>query len=311
MKQRIDPINGGIVHALVIVIALGLPVLIVALIVLLVAQRGAPPHDHDATVVAARRHETRISAVAATTSFGMALALWIAAATWGEPGVLPGVLLGVAPFAAALTFSLVRTVGETRWPRPTGEVRSAPLVRRSLRDQGGWRLPLFASTVAGFVVALVIFGLTAADDGRSVERVLDAGRETHGAGPYPGWPVGVPALVVLTLAVGATLVALRAVTRRPPIGLLSAEQDDAIRRTSAARVLAGAQVWVGLGAAAYLAFAAGALFRVDWLGGGIVSLLVATVAFIGSVVIAATALPSRRARAADAVPRTATPGPVA
>lgn len=294
-------------HALVIVVALGLPVLIVALIVLLVAQRGGPPHDLDATVVAARRHETRISAVAATTSIVIALALWVAAATWGEPGML----LGVAPFAAALTFSLARAVGEARWPRPTGEVRSAPLVRRSVRDQGGWRLSLFAGTVAGFVVALVIFGLTAADDGRSVERLLDAGRETHSAGPYPGWALGVPVLVVLALAVGATFVALRAVTRRPPIGLLSPEQDDAIRRTSAARVLAGAQVWVGFGAAGCLAFAAGALFRVDWLGAGLGCLLVALVAFVGSVVTAATALPSRRTRAAAGVPHAAAPGPAA
>jgi hypothetical protein len=307
MNQRIDSINGGIVHVLIIVVVLGLPVLLVALIVLLVTQQGRPPHDHDATVVAARRHETRTSAAAATASIMMALALWIAAATWGEPGLL----LGVAPFAAALTFSLARTVGEARWPRPTGEVRSAPLVRRSLRDQGGWRLPLFVGTVAGLVVALVVFGVTAADDGRSVERVLDAGRETHSAGPYPGWALGVPVLVVLALAIGATFVALRAVTRRPPIGLLSPEQDDAIRRTSAARVLAGAQIWVGIGAAACLAFAAGALLRVDWLGGALVCLLVALVVLVGSVVIAATALPSRRSRAAGGVLRAATPGSVA
>jgi hypothetical protein len=307
MNQRIGSINGGIMHALVIVAALGLPVLIVALIVLLVAQRGGPPHDLDATVVAARRHETRISAVAATASVGMALALWVAAAAWGEPGVL----LGVAPFAAALTFGLARAVGEARWPRPTGEVRSAPLVRRSLRDQGGWRLPLLASTVAGFVVALVVLGLTAADDGRSVERVLDAGRETHSAGPYPGWALGVPVLVVLALAIAATFVALRAVTRRPPIGLLSPAQDGALRRTSAAQVLAGAQLWLGMGAAGYLAFAAGALFRVDWLGAGIVCLLVSLMVFVGSVVVAATALPSRRTRAAGDVPRAAAPGSVA
>ncbi|MEV0953873.1 hypothetical protein [Promicromonospora sp. NPDC050249] len=292
-------------HALVIVIALGLPVLTVALVVLLVARRGGPPHDLDATVVAARGHETRISAVAATTSVVVVVALWIAAATWGEPGVL----LGVAPFAAALAFSLARAVGEARWPRPTGDVRSAPLVRRGLRDQGGWRLPLFASTVAGLVVALVVFGLTAADDGRSVERVLDAGRQTHGAGPYPGWAIGVPALLVLGLAVGATFVALHAVTRRPPIGLLSPEQDDAIRRTSAARVLAGAQIWVGLGGAAYLAFAAGALLRVDAPAGGLVCLLLALVVFVGSVVIAVTALPSRRATAAPDAQRAATQGP--
>jgi hypothetical protein len=307
MDQRIDSINGGIMHALIIVVALGLPVLVVALIALLVAQRSGPPRDLDATVVAARRHETRISAVAATASIMVALALWIAAVSWGEPGVL----LGVAPFSAALTFCLARAAGEARWPRPSGEVRSAPLVRRSLRDQGGWRLPLFVGTVAGLVVVLVIFGLTAADDGRSVERVVDAGLESHGAGPYPGWALGVPVLVVLALAVGATVVALRAVTRRPPIGLLSPEQDDVIRRTSAARVLAGAQVWVGLGAAGCLAFAAGALLRVDWLGAGAVCLLVALVVFVGSVVIAATALPSRRIRATVGVPRTAAPGPVA
>lgn len=294
-------------HALIIVVALGLPALLVTLVVLLVTQQGRPPHGHDATVVAARRHETRTAAAAAAASLMIALALWTAATTWGEPGVL----LGVAPFVAALTFGLARAVGESRWPRPAGEVRSAPLVRRSLRDQGGWRLPLFASTVAGLVVALVVFGLTAAPDGRSVERVLDAGRETHAAGPYPGWAVGVPALLALALAVGATFVALRAVTRRPPIGLLSPEQDDAIRRTSAARVLAGAQLWVGLGAAAHLAFAAGALLRVDRPAGGAVCLLLALVVFVGSAVVAATALPSRRAGTATVAPRPVTPGSAA
>jgi hypothetical protein len=281
-------------HAVVIVVVLGLPVVAVALIVLLVTAQGRP-QDQDATVVAARRHETRISAVAAAASIGVALALGSQVAS-GSPS---GLLLGVAPLVAALTFCLVRAVGETRWPRPTGEVRSAPLVRRGVRDQGGWRLAVFAGTAAGLAVALVVLGLTAADDGRSVERTVspvgDAGIEVHGAGPYPGWDLGGPALLVLLLVVGAVFVALRVVTRRPPIGLLSPAQDDAIRRTSAARVLAGAQVWVGLGAAGYLAFAAGALFRVGFLAGGAVCVVVAVAAFVGSLVIAATAMLPRRA----------------
>lgn len=285
-------------HAVVLVIVLGLPALLVALIVLMVTNQGGPPRDHDATVVAARRHETRTSAAAAAASLCAALVLGNpAAVTWGPPGVL----LGLAPFAAALTFCVARTVGEARWPRPSGEVRSAPLLRRSVRDQGGWRLPLFVATAAAFAVALVVFGFTAAADGRSVERVVaSAGGvalESRGAGPYPGWEFGGPALVALLLVVGVTLLALRAVTRRPPIGLLAPAQDDAIRRTSAARVLAGAQAWVGLGAAGYLAFAGGALLRVDWPAGGVVCVLLAVVAFVGSLAVATTALTPRRAGA--------------
>jgi hypothetical protein len=311
MHQRIDSINGGIMHVAIIVVVLGLPVLIVTLIVLMVTAQGRPPHDHDATVVAARRHETRNAAAAVAASVCAALAL-------GNPALAsvgpPGVLLGVAPFVAALTYCLARAVGETRWPRPSGEVRSAPLVRRSVRDQGGWPLPLLLATVGGFDVALVALGFNAADDGRSVERMTVSGDtviETHSAGPYPGWEFGVPVLLVLLLVVGAMFLALRAVTRRPPIGLLSPAQDDAIRRTSAARVLAGTQVWVGLGAAGHLAFAAAALLRVDVLTGGIVCAVAAVAVFAASLVIAAVAAMPRRA-GVDATALPATPsGPAA
>jgi hypothetical protein len=315
MNQRIDPIgndpnNGGTMHAVVLVLVLGLPVLLIGLIVLLVtAGRSAPPQDQGATVVAARRHETRISTAAGAASLCVALALGGPVATGRFPS---GVLLGLSPFAAVLMFCVVRTVGEARWPRPTGDVRSAPLVRRSLRDQGGWRLPVFLGTAGALGVALVVFGLTAGEDGYSVDRTTPnaggPGLEVLSAGPYPGWEAGVPALLALLLAVGATLVALRAVTRRPPIGLLSPAQDGALRRTSAAQVLAGAQLWVGLGATGYLAFAAGALFRVGWTVGGLACLLLALVAFAGSVVLAASAALAQRADIGAGVPRTVASG---
>lgn len=282
----------------VVLIPLGLIALVAFLVAVL---RAGQPDGHDATVAAARRHEARISAAAAVSSIGVALVL-------GSPGVAswgpPGVLLGLVPFAAALTFGLARIVGESRWPRPAGEVRTAPLVRRSVRDQGGWRLRVFLGTAGALASALVVLGLTAAGDGRSVERTImhgDAGTEVLGAGPYPGWELGAPALGALLLAVVAALVALRAVTRRPPIGLLSTAQDDAIRRTSAARVLAGAQVWVGLGAAGHLAVGGSALVRVGWSAGGVVCLVLALVALAGSVVVAAPALVARRT-AGDAGP---------
>ena len=285
------------------------PLSLIAVVTFLVAGlRAGRPDGHVATVVAARRHEARISAAAAASSLCVALAIGNPGmASWGPPGML----LGLVPFAAALMFCLARIVGESRWPRPTGEVRTAPLVRRSLRDQGGWRLRVLLGTVGALGIALVVFGLTAADDGRSVERATtypgDLGVGVRGAGPYPGWELGGPALAVLVLVVIAVLVTLRGVTRRPPIGLLSPAQDDAIRRTSAARVLAGAQVWVGLGAAGHLAFAGSALVNVGWTAGGVVSLVLALVALVGSVVVAAPALLARRA-AADGAPRTAPAG---
>ena len=299
-------------HAAVIVVALGVPALVVVLIVLLVTARGGRPHGHDATVVAARRHETRTSAAAAASSVCAALAVANpTVVSWGPSGLL----VGLAPLVAALMFGVARTVGESRWPRPAGEVRTALLVRRSLRDQGGWRLPVLLGTAAVLGVALVVFGITAADDGRSVERtaarVGDAGLEAHSAGTYPGWVLGGPALVVLLLAVLAALIALRAITRRPPIGLLSVAQDDAIRRTSAARLLAGAQAWTGLAATGYLALAAGALLSAGWAEAGVTCIAVAVVVFVGSLVIAAAALTPRRGHAEVTAPQAVPSGPAA
>lgn len=289
-------------------------VLIPGSVALLVAVlRAGRPEGHDATVVAARRHEARISAAAAALSTGVAVGLSSSAvAAWGPPGVL----LGLAPFAAVLMICLTRIVGESRWPRPTGEVRTAPLVRRGMRDQGGWRLVTFLGTTGGLGVAFVVFGLTAADDGRSVEGVErqvtypgDPGTDVLvAAGPYPGWEFGGPALVLLALVVVAVLAALRVVTRRPPIGLLSPAQDDAIRRTSSARVLAGAQLWVGLGGAGHLAFAGGALNSVGGMTGGLVSLVLALVLLIGSVVVAVPALLYRRVEPTGTAPRAASAG---
>lgn len=295
----------------VLVVAACAVTLLIALLISVL--RAGRPDGHDATVTAARRHETRISVAAAVLSVCVALGMSNpAVASWGPPGVL----LGLAPFAAVLMFCLARIVGESRWPRPTGEVRAAPLVRRSMRDQGGWRLVTFLGTAGALGVAFVVFGLTAADDGRSVERVErqvtypgDPGTEVLGAaGPYPGWEFGGPALVLLALAVVAVLVALRGVTRRPPIGLLSPAQDDAIRRTSAARVLAGAQVWVGVGAAGHLAFAGGALNSVGWTPGGTACLVLALGVLIGSVVVATPALLARRVAHGGTAPRAASAG---
>lgn len=291
-------------HLVVLVVALGLPAVLVVGVVLLISAGVRPPDGAAATVVAARRHETRTALAAGVSGVCAALAL---STPWAASWFPSGVLVALAPFVAAAVLAVARTVGEARWPRPTGEVREAPLARRGVPDQGGWRLSVLAGTVLLLAVALVTCGLGAAPDGRSVERTValaDGGAVVRSAGPFPGWELGGPALVALAIAVVATLLALRAVTRRPPIGLLTAEHDDAIRRTSAARLLAGAQVWVGLGAVGHLTFAGSALLRVGWDALGTACLGLALAVLLGSAGVAASALPARRAEGAVA-PRAA------
>lgn len=265
-------LSGMVLPAAVIVLVL-VPGAVALLVAVLLA--GRRPDGHDATVDAARRHEARISTAAAALSTGLAVGLGNRAV---DPLGPPGMLLGLAPFAAVLMICLARIVGESRWPRPTGEVRTAPLVRRSVRDQGGWRLVTFLGTAGALVAAFVAFGAAVAG----------------------------PVVVLLLLVVAAVLVALRVVTRRPPIGLLSPAQDDAIRRTSASRVLAGAQLWLGLGAALHLVL--DGLDSTGGMTGGLLSLALALVLVIGSVVVAVPALVYRRAESTGPAPRAASTG---
>ncbi|WHP18467.1 hypothetical protein [Cellulomonas sp. ES6] len=276
----------------------------VLLALLLAAARGGTTADAPAVTRAARRHETLVSLGATATSVLVALAVvgssdvvWTS--TYEPLPAAPGVLAYTAPFLASVVFAAVRALGETSWPRPRGAVRSAPLARRTVRDLGGRRLVALLGTVAAGLVAVVVLGLTAAPDGRSVAHppVLDAAGRVVGtgaSGPYPGWPFGVPVAVALLLALGAALVALRVITRRPPLPVLPTAHDDVIRRTSAARVLAGVQAWTGSALGLMLLVAAAALANAEHPAGSAAAAAAGAAFLVVSLGLAGSAVPARR-----------------
>jgi hypothetical protein len=184
----------------------------------------------------ARRHAAVCVAVA-WCGFLIAPALLLPSVRLAGPA--QGVVAGLVPAVAGIAFLLVLAVGEITWPRPSGDLRRAPLARRGPADvtpraarRGAW------ASYAALAVVLLSTGLTAAADGRSVAYRYTA--DTSGAsGPYPGWFFGVPLLIgCLVVLLGGEIV-LRLVARRAMVTGASVEHDLALRHASAARVLAG------------------------------------------------------------------------
>ncbi|WP_407320641.1 hypothetical protein UQW22_09170 [Isoptericola halotolerans] len=233
--------------SIVLTVLVGLPVAAATLVLWLAGRRT---HD-GAALRRARRHDsliTLVATLAAAATAVLALSLPLAPDRQPSPAA-PGVVQAVAPFAVAVVHCLVRLAGELTWPRPSGTVRHASLARRTVRRTGGTSLTHLAVTATVLTAALLVTGVTAAPDGRSVAGppviLPDGGLLTGSSGPYPGWPYAVPMLAGLAVALLATLATLRVVAHRAPLASLDRYQDDALRRTSAARVLAVTHVCVG------------------------------------------------------------------
>ena len=139
-------------------------------------------------------------------------------------------------------------LGELMMPSaPSGTVRRVSLDRRVFERyvQTRW-IWVWRAAAGAAAAAVVAAGLAGGTDGRSLTMACADGT-LSGAGPWPGWSYGGPALTALIL--GALLVELsmrRIVERpRPDSDLLGAAADEASRRTSMRRVLA-AGVAIGL-----------------------------------------------------------------
>ncbi|PFG44307.1 hypothetical protein ATJ88_3029 [Isoptericola jiangsuensis] len=309
--------------AFAVVVLLGLVVVVPALVAGVVL---ATTGRHDAEPVrAARRHDTLITLTTVLAALLTAVGVLSLPVTWTASYLpappAPGALLAAGPFAVAVAACLVRVAGELTWPRPRGTVRTAPLTRRTVRELAGWRLLLLLATAALLVVVLVVTGLTATDSTTvaSPERPLPGGGTVSGAaGPYPGWPYGVPMLLGLAVALVAAAVTLGVVARRAPLEGLGHAEDDVLRRASTARLLAVLQLCVGGAAAVVLATAGGAArnagtahYAVDdlWQTStdpalttlGTAALVMALLVAVGSAVAAVTAVGAARRRE----PRTA------
>ncbi|MFC8596857.1 hypothetical protein [Isoptericola sp. NPDC057191] len=249
---------GGVLVAATVAVVL--PAALVALVLWLVTRR---PSDDGGPVRAARRHELMVSSVALGASAVCAILLAAQPVVWPGWAPAPGLLQAVAPFTVALVFCAVRAVGERTWPRPSGEVRAAPLSRRTVGSLGGARLRVALGTAGVFAVVLVACGLTADASGRAFPTgpvaLADGGVLTGASGPYPGWPYGVAMLLGLAATVVATWAALRSIVRRPPLHGVPAAHDDAVRATSAARLLGAVQLCLGVGLGATLAVSGNAV----------------------------------------------------
>lgn len=217
------------------------------LLVLTVFGRAAAAAHLEGTAKGARRRSvvaTALTALAGTA----ALVLW----PMGDREQLD-VRLATLPAIAALAAVLVSAVSELTWPRPTGTRRVASLSARQMAAPTVL-LHLFWTSLAAIAGLLALGALTAAPDGRSVERHWATGGAGHG--PYPGLHY-TPAVGVAVGALAlATIWALRRVEARPSLGADMVEVDRAVRRASQIRILRGA-VTGGLLTAAGLALSMG------------------------------------------------------
>jgi hypothetical protein len=208
--------------------------------------------------IAAEQHARRTSATAWAILLTAALVVAIAVGSYLH-GLVAGLVLAATPALAGLAFLGVHLVGEHTWPRPDGAVRRAPLARRRVRDitpRGlGWL------TGTWFVVLVVLLALCAAaagTGGRSLS-YAQADGSVSTASPFPGWYYGrviVPLVLLLALGCLGTLVL---VARRAAVADTAPQDDLVLRRTSARRVLAGAQLVVAWSLVGCLFFAANAV----------------------------------------------------
>ena len=252
-------------------------------------------HPRRPVLDAALRHERTTSVVAAVVALSLIAYVVSPAALPSLTGVTttPGLLVALSPFIAVVMVLVVRAIGELAWPRPQGAVRTAPLARRTVRGLGEWRLPLFLATTALTAVALVVFGVTAGEGGGTVDAPLLVtvdGWITGESGPYPGWPYAGPLLGMLGVITLGVLGVLRLVARRGVVNGATAHEDDSLRRLSAAHVLAGTQLLMGLGSAAVLLTAALALFGADRTGAAVLAFAVGSAIGITSVVVGLSVL---------------------
>jgi hypothetical protein len=156
-----------------------------------------------------------------------------------RPFGVPGLALVLAPGLAATAHVAVLGLTELTWPRPTARVRAA---RLAPRDVTTFAPPLLrralVAAAAALVVVAVAGALLAAPGGRSVSASSGGGEST--AGPFPGLPYGLAAVVAVALLLGACVLVLRLVVRRPAVEGADDATDAVLRRASAHRVLRGA-----------------------------------------------------------------------
>jgi|1186.fasta_scaffold07597_3 hypothetical protein len=256
------------------------------------ARRSGP--SREVAVAAARRHGLVLAVLAPLVGLVTVGSLLWGAADIGHgfPGSI-GDALAISPLAYALAHTLVMVLGELTWPRPAGAVRRARLVPRRLSDVLPPRLTRVVAAGTVLLVAVLVIGAVLAEpDGRTISH--RRGPELSTAGPWPGWHYGEPITVELALLAVLVAVALWVVVNRPAVATEDERIEEALRRTSAHRVLRGAGAPVLLLAATLLSKGAIQLGTVHVLPAPVTNVLVVLADVVGLAGLVVLCLPAPR-----------------
>lgn len=216
--------------------------------------------------------------VAALAGLGFAVWAWVTFPTsYVNATEVPGLLAALGPILACLVFLIVTAVAEVTWPRQTGGERGAFLTRRPLvTPAASWAMRALWAWAGLLGVLLVLFGLVAEPDGRSIAKLSSDGCLVNGVpvpctggatGPFPGWPYGAPILLATGIILVATLLVLHLVARRPSVWGTSQADDQLLRTISATRVVRGTQLALGATLSGVLFFAGMTAANAGWWWG--------------------------------------------
>lgn len=230
---------------------------------------------------------------AALLGLGVGMWAWLALPTrFVGATEVPGLLAALGPSLAGLVFLAVTGVGEATWRRPSGTQRAAHLARRPLFSRAQpWAARALWAWAALLGVAVVVFGVIAEPDGRSIGNASLDGCMVDGvpvpcdfgaSGPFPGWPYGLPILLGAGTVLTATLGVLYLVARRPAVRGTSTAEDDLLRTVSATRVVRGAQLAIGVTLTGVAFFAGATAVNAGWWWGW--ALLLLAVGVLGTSV---------------------------
>ncbi len=249
-----------------------LPVLALLLLVLAAAlwalrtPRVAPGRSPSLAYTAATRHAGRglrlaWAALIAVPTIAPAIAFLFPLTGAVRRASVPGPVLASLAMLGGIAFVGVLASSELSWPRPEGAIRRAPLVRRRWIDvtPRGWLLTT-TGILGALTLTLALGGVAAG--WRSILHYGHA-RLARESSPFPGWTYGVPLLAIAVLLAAGTVATLSMTARRPPVSETAPDDDEALRRSSARRLLAGVQFAYGLTLAGTLFFTAGAIARVE------------------------------------------------
>jgi hypothetical protein len=204
----------------------GVLVCVAMLAAIVLLARGEPDSTPATPRLGGARRAFRLAGVAVG-----AAAVWYVGdiGSLGEGPLFVGPVFGLCALGGVL-------LGELLAPRPAGQVRVAGLSVRRIRDFAPRRGAAATALASGALIALAVTGTATAASAEQL-RCIDGQSMVS---PYPGWLYARSALLALAVGLGATLVVLRRIARRPwPAGEADDAAEAALRRRSAEAAVAG------------------------------------------------------------------------